>query len=118
MRCELYLNCLLQRSHLNICGALTIFFLGSYGGEYLCWLDMDTSLYLGEYVPIGIMFIVTVVLIEAAGSADETSMPKLPDQSEAQLISAKVMHRSLILRYLQVAMLLYAISLALGEKVI
>ena len=61
---------------------------------------MDTSLYLGEYVPIGIMFIVTVVLIEAAGSADETSMPKLPDQSEAQLISAKVMHRSLILRYL------------------
>ena len=60
---------------------------------------MDTSLYLGEYVPIGIMFIVTVVLIEAAGSADETSMPKLPDQSEAQLISAKVMHRSLILRY-------------------
>ena len=71
---------------------------------------MDTSLYLGEYVPIGIMFIVTVVLIEAAGSADETSMPKLPDQSEAQLISAKVMHRSLILRYFQVAMLLYAFS--------
>ena len=79
---------------------------------------MDTSLYLGEYVPIGIMFIVTVVLIEAAGSADETSMPKLPDQSEAQLISAKVMHRSLILRYSPVAMLLFTVNLALGEKVL
>ena len=37
----------------------------------------SASLTLGQYVPIGVMFIITVVLIEAAGSADETSMPKL-----------------------------------------
>ena len=88
-----------------------------YGGLYHCWLQMDSSLMLGVYIPIVVMFIIIIMLIEAAGSVDDTNMPKLPgrsksyviwsilwivttfaDTDDVQITSAKYMHKSLILR--------------------
>ena len=43
----------------------------SYGGEYHCWVQMDTSLAGFQLGPIIILMIATLALIEAAGSADQ-----------------------------------------------
>ena len=45
---------------------------------FSCWLQMDSKLMLGQYAPITLMVIITIMLIEAAGSVDESTMSKLP----------------------------------------
>ena len=42
----------------------------SYSGEYHCWLQMNTTLMIGQFVPIVILAILTLTLIEAAGAAE------------------------------------------------
>merc|ERR1719347_719424 len=37
----------------------------NYGGEYHCWLQIDSSLFVGQYIPIIILVILTLTLIEA-----------------------------------------------------
>jgi len=63
----------------------------NYGGEYHCWLAMDTTLMIGQYVPIVLMAIITLTLIEAAGAAEYR---KLPGIDQRQQTSAKIMQRS------------------------
>ena len=41
-----------------------------YSGEYHCWLQMNTTLMIGQFVPIVILAILTLTLIEAAGAAE------------------------------------------------
>ena len=43
----------------------------NYGGEYHCWVQMNTSLAGYQLGPIIILMIATLALIEAAGSADQ-----------------------------------------------
>ena len=57
-------------------------------GEYHCWLAMDTTLMIGQYVPIVIMVVLTLTLIEAAGAAEYR---KLPGIDQRQQTSAKIM---------------------------
>ena len=45
---------------------------------YRCWLQIDRAIMLGQYTPIALMVIITIMLIEAAGSVDESTMKKLP----------------------------------------
>ena len=54
----------------------------SYGGEYLCWVRMNTSLVGYQLGPIIILMIATLALIEAAGSADQYT--ELPDPTLPQ----------------------------------
>jgi len=63
----------------------------NYGGEYHCWLAMDTTLMVGQFVPIVIMVVLTLTLIEAAGAAEYR---KLPGIDQRQQTSAKIMQRS------------------------
>ena len=42
----------------------------NYGGEYHCWLQMNTTLMIGQYVPMVVLAILTLTLIEAAGAAE------------------------------------------------
>eukprot|EP00090_Calanus_glacialis_P040812 TRINITY_DN7141_c0_g1_i1.p1 TRINITY_DN7141_c0_g1~~TRINITY_DN7141_c0_g1_i1.p1 ORF type:complete len:514 (-),score=67.49 TRINITY_DN7141_c0_g1_i1:139-1680(-) len=63
----------------------------NYGGEYHCWLAMDTTLMIGQYVPIVLMVVLTLTLIEAAGAAEYR---KLPGIDQRQQTSAKIMQRS------------------------
>ena len=35
-----------------------------YGGVYLCWLQMDTSLVYGQLVPIGVLTIMALTMLE------------------------------------------------------
>lgn len=44
--------------------------MGEYSGEYHCWLQMNTTLMIGQFVPIVILAILTLTLIEAAGAAE------------------------------------------------
>ena len=39
-------------------------------GEYHCWLQMNTTLMIGQFVPIVILAVLTLTLIEAAGAAE------------------------------------------------
>ena len=41
-----------------------------YVGEYHCWLQMNTTLMIGQFVPIVILAILTLTLVEAAGAAE------------------------------------------------
>ena len=41
-----------------------------HAGEYHCWLQMNTTLMIGQYVPIVVLAILTLTLIEAAGAAE------------------------------------------------
>ena len=43
-----------------------------------CWLQMDRAIMFGQYIPIALMVIITIMLIEAAGSVDESTMTNLP----------------------------------------
>ena len=63
-----------------------------------CWLDYETPLLFAQLVPNTIMFIASIMMIEAAGSVDEDNMTRLEGSDESQRTSAKYMHRSLILR--------------------
>ncbi|XP_023330599.1 adhesion G-protein coupled receptor D1 isoform X2 [Eurytemora carolleeae] len=63
----------------------------NYGGEYHCWLQMDTPLMIAQYVPIITLVVLTLTLIEAAGAADYR---KLPGIDQKQQTSAKIMQRS------------------------
>ena len=60
-------------------------------GEYHCWLQMDTTLMIAQYVPIVVLAILTLTLIEAAGAAEYR---KLPGIDQRQQTSAKIMQRS------------------------
>ena len=40
----------------------------NYGGEYHCWLRMDTGLMYGQFIPIAVMTIISLTIIEAAGN--------------------------------------------------
>ncbi|KAL7630916.1 UNVERIFIED_CONTAM: hypothetical protein RMT77_018797 [Armadillidium vulgare] len=63
----------------------------NYGGEYHCWLRMDTPLMLGELIPILILSIITLTLTEAAGSAEYIP---LEGMKKKQLLSAKISQRT------------------------
>lgn len=63
----------------------------NYGGEYHCWLQMDTTLMIGQYIPIVLLVVLTLTLIEAAGAAEYR---KLPGVDQRQQMSAKIMQRS------------------------
>jgi len=63
----------------------------NYGGAYHCWLQMDSTLMLGQFVPIILMNVLTLTLIEAAGAAEYR---KLPGIDQRQQMSAKIMQRS------------------------
>ena len=49
---------------------------------------MDTTLMIGQYVPIVLMVVLTLTLIEAAGAAEYR---KLPGIDQRQQTSAKIM---------------------------
>lgn len=49
----------------NLC-----FFYDEYGGVYHCWLQMDSALIFGQYIPIITLVILTFAIVEAAGSSD------------------------------------------------
>ncbi|QQP49870.1 Uncharacterized protein FKW44_010680, partial [Caligus rogercresseyi] len=63
----------------------------NYGGEYHCWLRMDTHLAYAQIGPIAILMVMTFTLIEAAGVADYGS---LKDADMSQLLSAKISQRT------------------------
>ena len=52
---------------------------------------MDTTLMIGQYVPIVVLAVLTLTLIEAAGAAEYR---KLPGIDQRQQTSAKIMQRS------------------------
>ena len=62
-----------------------------YGGDYHCWLRVDTALTFGQIVPTVILVIFIFTVLEAAGAADYRKLPGL-DQDQYQ--SAKIMQRS------------------------
>ena len=55
---------------------------------YSCWLRMDSGLMIGEYVPIAFMIIIIIMLIEAAGSVDESTMSNYQVQSKPRKMFA------------------------------
>ena len=63
----------------------------NYGGDYHCWLQVNTPLMFGEIIPIVIIVILTFTVLEAAGAADYR---KLPGLDQDQYVSAKIMQRS------------------------
>ena len=67
----------------------------NYGGDYHCWLKMDTSLIYGQFVPIAFMTIISLAIIEAAGEG--ATYTKLQNVNEQQRKTAKIMQRTLVL---------------------
>ena len=67
----------------------------NYGGDYHCWLRMDTSLIYGQFVPIAFMTIISLAIIEAAGDASDYK--KLDHVDQEQRKTAKIMQRTLVL---------------------
>ena len=63
----------------------------NYGGDYHCWLQVNTPLMFGQIIPIVIIVILTFTVLEAAGAADYR---KLPGLDQDQYVSAKIMQRS------------------------
>ena len=51
-----------------------------FAGEYHCWLQMNTTLMIGQFVPIVILAILTLTLIEAAGAAEYRLIGSRKDQ--------------------------------------
>lgn len=62
-----------------------------YGGSYHCWLRMDTSLLIGQYIPVICLIAASFTLIEAAGAAKYTP---LKDVNVEQRLSARISQRS------------------------
>ena len=67
------------------------FHWNDYGGEYHCWLRMDTGLMMAQFIPLVVLVILILTMIEAAGSADYL---RLPGMDQAQLTSAKISQRT------------------------
>ena len=67
----------------------------NYGGQYHCWLKLDTSLIYGQFVPIAFMTITSLAIIEAAGDASDYK--QLDDVNIQQRKTAKIMQRTLVL---------------------
>ncbi|KAK4300095.1 hypothetical protein Pmani_027686 [Petrolisthes manimaculis] len=65
-----------------------------YGGEYHCWLQMNTPLLYGQLIPIIGLVILTFTLIEAAGAAD---YKQLKGGDKNQQRSAKFSQRTNLL---------------------
>ena len=63
----------------------------NYGGDYHCWLQMDTNLIYGQFVPIAFMTIISLAIIEAAGEG--AGSKKLQNVNEQQ--------RTLALQYIE-----------------
>ena len=73
----------------------------NYGGEYHCWLQVDSDLFTVQLVPIVILVILIFTMIEAAGNANYLDLPMLKGQTKAaklqdqkSLTSAKIMQRT------------------------
>lgn len=68
-----------------------------YGGQYHCWLQINSNLFYWQYLPNILLTILILTLIEAAGNA-ANNYKNLPDTltkvDEAQLTSAKIMQRT------------------------
>ena len=65
---------------------------------FSCWLQYDSNLLLAQLVPITVLVVAVIMMVEAAGSVDESNMTRLEGSDEAQRMSAKVMHGSLFPR--------------------
>ena len=46
-----------------------------YGGEYHCWLQVNTNLIFTQLIPIVIIVVLTLTLLEASGVATYRRMP-------------------------------------------
>jgi len=53
-----------------------------YKRAFSCWLQLDTSLIYGQYIPFVILMVLIVMLYEAANSVDDDHMSKLPGKHE------------------------------------
>ncbi|XP_071515240.1 putative adhesion G protein-coupled receptor E4P [Panulirus ornatus] len=69
----------------------TCFEFDNYGGEYHCWLQMNTPLVYGQLIPIVSLVVITFTLIEAAGANE---YKPLKGMDKGQLISAKFSQRT------------------------
>ena len=67
------------------------FHFNDYGGEYHCWIKMNSGLLMAQIIPIIILVILTFTMIEAAGAAEYR---RLPGMDQQQLVSAKIMQRT------------------------
>ena len=63
----------------------------NYGGDYHCWLKVNTTLVFGQMIPTMVIVIVTLTVLEAAGNADYRN---LPGMDQEQHYSARIMTRS------------------------
>lgn len=66
------------------------FHFDDYGGDYQCWLRMDTMLLYAQYIPVVSLVVLTFTLTEAAGVAD---YKPLDNVDHTQLFSAKISQR-------------------------
>ena len=82
----------------------------NYGGDYHCWLQMDTNLIYGQFVPIAFMTIISLAIIEAAGEG--AGSKKLQNVNEQQRKTAKIMQRTLVLILPTVRILTYLSKLS------
>ena len=44
---------------------------------YSCWIQYDNSMLFAEIIPITLMVVASIMMIEAAGSVDESTMTRL-----------------------------------------
>ena len=44
---------------------------------FSCWLQYDSNLLLAQLVPITVMVVASIMMVEAAGSVDESNMTRL-----------------------------------------
>lgn len=67
-----------------------------YGGQYHCWLQINSNLFYWQYVPILLLSVLILTLIEAAGNANNyQNLPQdLRKVDESGLTSAKIMQRT------------------------
>ena len=76
----------------NIC-----FEYENFGGDFHCFLRLDSGLIYGIYVPIIMIVILTFSIVEAAGAGEKyEKLPTSNSTSEEFRTSAKVMQRSLL----------------------
>jgi len=67
----------------------------NYGSSYHCWLEMDSGLMYGQYVPIVCLVVTTFTLIEAAGASDD--YPTLEGTDEMDKTTAQISQRTLLI---------------------
>ena len=44
---------------------------------FSCWLNYDSPLLFAQLVPITVMVVASIMMVEAAGSVDESNMTRL-----------------------------------------